>query len=250
VSSGEKRPLPGSRPAAGDIRVGMSGFSYSEWVGDFYPPKTKREHMLAYYSTRFPAVEINMTFRRDAKPETIARWRDATNDHFRMTFKANARITHFRRLVDTADAVTAFLDTLRPLGPRFGAVLFQIRQNQSFDASVLENFCSTLPPGPAYAFEPRHESFESSEVDEILRRHGVARCLNDYVSDLKVHRVTGPIAYFRFHRDTYSPEDIAERASLVRSIAETGIDVYAFFAHEDNPESVRPALALQELLKG
>ena len=73
----------------------MSGFSYPEWVGDFYPPKTKREQMLAYYSTRFPAVEINMTFRRRPLPATIERWRDAVGEDFRFTFKANAGITHY-----------------------------------------------------------------------------------------------------------------------------------------------------------
>jgi uncharacterized protein YecE (DUF72 family) len=152
----------------------MSGFSYPEWIGDFYPPKTRREAMLAYYSTRFPAVEINMTFRRDVQQPTIERWRDAVGEDFRFTFKANARITHFRRLVDVGDVVAAFLDTLKPMGTRLGAVLFQTHPNLKFDASVLESFCASLPSGPAYAFEPRHESFQASEVDNVLRRHGVS----------------------------------------------------------------------------
>src|SRR5438270_13307051 len=104
----------------------MSGFSYPEWVGDFYPPKTKREQMLAHYSTRFPAVEINMTFRRRPLPATIERWRDAVGEDFRFTFKANAGITHYRRLIDAGDAVSAFLETLQPMGVRLGAVLFQL----------------------------------------------------------------------------------------------------------------------------
>jgi uncharacterized protein YecE (DUF72 family) len=234
---------------AGVLRVGMSGFSYPEWIGDFYPPKTRREAMLAYYSTRFPAVEINMTFRRDVQQPTIERWRDAVGEDFRFTFKANARITHFRRLVDVGDVVAAFLDTLKPMGTRLGAVLFQTHPNLKFDASVLESFCASLPSGPAYAFEPRHESFQASEVDNVLRRHGVARCLNDDLFDPKAYRVTGPIAYFRFHRDTYSPRDIAERASIVGAIADEGTDVYVFYAHEDNPDSVKPALQTQKLLR-
>jgi hypothetical protein len=35
---------------------------------------------------------------------------------------------------------------------------------------------------------------------------------------------------------------------LVRNLAEEDVDVYAFFQHEDNPDSVRPALGLKELL--
>lgn len=243
--------MPGrfSSPLAGVIRVGMSGFSFPEWVGEFYPPKTRREGMLAHYATRFPAVEINMTFRRDPVPGTIERWRDAVPEDFRFVFKAHQRITHFRRLVDAAEAVDRFFDlVVRPAGTRVGAVLFQIRANQQFDANVLDAFCASLPPGYAYAFEPRHESFQCREVDDVLRRHGVARCANDEVHDVTDYRVTGPIAYFRFHRDTYSPQEIAERASILRAIADDGTDVFAFYAHEDNPDSVKPALQTLDLL--
>jgi uncharacterized protein YecE (DUF72 family) len=224
----------------------MSGFSYPEWVGDFYPPTTKREQMLAHYSTRFPAVEINMTFRRRAAPATIERWRDAVGEDFRFTFKANAGITHYRRLVDAGDAVAAFLETLQPMGARLGAVLFQLRENMRYDASVLEPFCASLPTGPSYALEPRHESYRTAEVDDLLQRYGVALCLNDDVFDSLDYRVTAPFAYFRLHRVTYSPEEIEERASLVRGL---GVDSYVFFAHEDNPESVHPALRFQELVR-
>jgi len=225
----------------------MSGFSYPEWVGDFYPPKTKQKDMLAYYSTRFPAVEINMTFRRRIDAKTVERWRDAVGEDFRFTFKANAGITHFRRLVDAGDAVAAFLETLQPMGTRMGAVLFQTRENMKFDAGVLEAFCASLPGGWGYAFEPRHESFNDAVVDDLLQRYGVARCLNDDVFDSLEYRVTAPFAYFRFHRVTYSRGEIEARASLVRGL---GVDAYVFFAHEDNPESVRPALRFQELVTG
>jgi uncharacterized protein YecE (DUF72 family) len=224
----------------------MSGFSYPEWVGDFYPPKTKQKDMLAYYSTRFPTVEINMTFRRRIDAKTVERWRDAVGEDFRFTFKANAGITHFRRLVDTGEAVAAFLGTLKPMGTRTGAVLFQTRENMKFDADVLESFCASLPSGWGYAFEPRHESFNDAKVDDLLERHGVARCLNDDVFDSLDYRVTASFAYFRFHRVTYSPEEIEKRASLVQGL---GVDAYVFFAHEDNPESVRPALRFQELVR-
>jgi uncharacterized protein YecE (DUF72 family) len=136
------------------------------------------------------------------------------------------------------------------LGDRLGPILFQVPPTLAFDAAVLDTFCAGLPPGGSYAFEPRHESFATSETDEVLRRHGVARCLNDDLFDLQTYRVTGPIAYFRFHRDGYDADDIAQRASLVLSIAEQDVDVYVFFSHEDNPDSVRPALVLQETVAG
>jgi uncharacterized protein YecE (DUF72 family) len=228
----------------------MSGFSYPEWIGDFYPPKTKREQMLAHYATRFDAVEINMTFRRDPAPTTIERWRDAVGPDFRFTFKAHMRITHWLRLVNADSAVAEFLKMLEPMDKRLGAVLFQVAAKLKFDPGVFVSFCASLPPGgPAYAFEPRDDSYAGAEVDDILKRHGIARCLNDDVFDPDTYRATAPTAYFRFHRDTYSREDIEKRAELVKSLAADGTDVYVFFAHEDNPESVRPALAFRELVK-
>jgi uncharacterized protein YecE (DUF72 family) len=226
----------------------MSGFSYREWVGDFYPEKTKPQDMLAYYATRFGAVEINMTFRRQPPEATLPKWRAAVGPEFRFTLKAHQRITHWKKLVDASEDVSFFVERARALNERLGPVLFQVPPSLAFDRGVLESFCAGLPPGGQYAFEPRHESFVSDEVNDVLRRHGVARCLNDDLFDPHTYRVTAPIAYFRFHRDSYEPGDITERASLVRSIADEGTDVYAFFQHEDNPESVRPALRLQELV--
>lgn len=247
---------------SGVLRVGMSGFSYPEWVGDFYPAGTKREGMLSYYATRFDAVEINMTFRRQAAETTIERWHDATGDDFRFTMKAHQRITHWKRLVDASEDVGYFVERARGLGARLGPVLFQTPPKLTFDADVLDAFCAGLPPGYLYAFEPRHPSFEgpgtgsgkgsspsrSTGADEVLHRHGVARCCNDDIHDIGSYRVTGPVAYFRFHREAYTPDELAVRAELVKRIAADGTDVYAFFAHEDNPESVRPALALRKLV--
>lgn len=230
----------------GVVRVGMSGFSYPEWVGDFYPPGTKREAMLAHYATRFGAVEINMTFRRQAAPTTIDRWREAVGEDFRFTVKAHQRITHWKRLVDASEDVGYFCEHVRALGAKLGPILFQTPPTLAFEPDVLDAFCASLPPGYTYAFEPRHDSF--GDADEVFRRHGVARCCNDDLHDVAAYRVSGPVAYFRFHRDSYSSEDLAQRAEIVKTIAAEGTDVYAYFAHEDNPESVRPALKLQELV--
>jgi hypothetical protein len=41
-----------------------SGYSYKEWKCNFYPEDLPAKEMLAYYSRRLPAVEINNTFYR------------------------------------------------------------------------------------------------------------------------------------------------------------------------------------------
>src|SRR5437588_773895 len=54
-----------------DVWIGTSGFSYPDWVGDFYPAGTRPAGMLPYYAHQFPLVELNYTRHRPwATPET------------------------------------------------------------------------------------------------------------------------------------------------------------------------------------
>ncbi|MEX2393672.1 MAG: DUF72 domain-containing protein [Actinomycetota bacterium] len=230
------------------IRVGMSGFSYPEWIGEVYPPGTKRDGMLAAYSRIFPCVEINMSFRRTPVETTIDKWREAVPDDFRFTMKANQRITHWKRLVDVGEDVEIFMKAASGLREKLGPVLFQVPPSLPFDAGVMEAFGSVLVPGFVYAFEYRDATFNSDDAEAMFRKHGIARCLNDDYFDPTIYSVTGPFAYYRFHRANYTPDELAERAALLKDIDASGVDVYAFFQHEDDPESVRPALRFLDLI--
>jgi uncharacterized protein YecE (DUF72 family) len=232
------------------IYVGMSGFSYPEWIPDFYPKGTKRQRLLEAYAERFDAVELNMTFRRDVPESTVTKWRREVPDHFRFAAKAHQRITHFRRLVGAKENVEQFVASMRPLGSTLGVILFQTRSNLKFDPDVLDTFCSELPSGPAYAFEPRHDSFATDECNDILRKHDVALCLNDEIFDPSTYALTAPLAYFRFHgEERYDAGELERRASIVRELPKD-VDVYAVFAHEDDPRCIRPALEFRELVTG
>jgi uncharacterized protein YecE (DUF72 family) len=230
------------------IHVGMSGFSYPEWIGEVYPPGTKRADMLSSYAQIFPVVEINMSFRRVPTESTIERWRDAVGESFIFTMKANQRITHWKRLVDVTDDVAGFVRVCQGLGAKLGPILFQVPPSLVFDTGVLDAFGTSLVPGCAYALEPRDESFFGPEASDMLRRHGIALCLNDDFFEPARYTQTGPFAYFRFHRDVYGPGDLEARAEIVQHYAAGGADVYAIFQHEDNPESVKPALRFLELV--
>lgn len=233
----------------GTIKVGMSGFSYPEWIGEIYPEGTKRKDMLAAYATIFPAVEINMTFRRRPEAKTMEKWREAVPDGFTFAMKANQFITHYRRLVDAGEDVREFVTTVQNLRDRLGPILFQLHPTTKFGTTLVDDFAGDLVPGLSYAIEPRHESWMTQQAQETLRRHGVALCLNDDNFDLDKHSVTATFAYFRFHREApYAAEELQQRADMVRRLREAAVDVYAFFSHEDNPESVKPALRFVQLV--
>src|SRR5688500_14567022 len=107
-------------------QVGTSGFSYPEWKGTFYPKGTKAGDMLALYAARLSTVQINNTVYRLPRPELLEGWRARTPDGFTFAVKATRRITHFKKLRDTAQLLEFLFANLVVLGPRLGPILFQL----------------------------------------------------------------------------------------------------------------------------
>src|SRR5579864_2792180 len=108
------------------IWVGTSGYNYPEWKGSFYPAKLAPAKMLAFYSERFSTVEINYTFYRMPNEKIVTGWSEETPQPFKLTLKAPKRITHDARLRDCSDPLNRFLQVAATLGPKLGAVLFQL----------------------------------------------------------------------------------------------------------------------------
>ena len=117
-------------------RVGTSGYNYPEWKGHFYPATLSAAKMLPYYAERFSTVEINYTFYRMPTEKLLAGWSAATPAGFTFTLKAPKRITHEARLKNCGDALRQFLEVAGTLGPKLGALLFQLPPNFKKDMSV------------------------------------------------------------------------------------------------------------------
>ena len=80
-----------------DVWVGTSGYSYSDWVGGFYPAGTKATQMLAYYSRQFPLVELNFTFYRPPTPDMLDKFAARTPPGFQFLVKLPRTISHENR---------------------------------------------------------------------------------------------------------------------------------------------------------
>jgi uncharacterized protein YecE (DUF72 family) len=218
---------------AGTLFIGTSGFAYAEWKGPFYPTTLKQKDMLPYYASKFPTVEINYTFRQQPAEKTLVAWRDATPDGFQMTLKAHQRITHWLRLANADEAVAAFLDKAKILGPRLGPILFQCPPNLAYDRALIENFVGYLPPIYRYAFEFRHPSW--SEAKDLLASQGAAWCTAETdeqpVGDGPLS--ADPFTYLRLRKLEYSDEDLAAWAVRIGEALALERDVFCYFKHED-----------------
>ncbi|MFN2577981.1 MAG: DUF72 domain-containing protein [Pyrinomonadaceae bacterium] len=227
-----------------NLHVGTSGYSYKEWKGNFYPEDLPAKEMLAYYSRRLPAVEINNTFYRLPQASMIENWKAQVPENFRFSIKATQRITHVKRLNNCADETKYLLETAALLEQRLGVVLFQLPPNAKKDANRLKAFLELLPDKTRAAFEFRHESWLDEEIRACLRARDCALVVSDTDEKPLTEIIsTASWGYLRLRRMNYEETDLIEW--MKRTKSEKWSDAFIFFKHED--EGVGPKLAAQFL---
>jgi hypothetical protein len=82
----------------------------------------------------------------------------------------------------------------------------------------------SLDPGLRIAFDFRHESWAGVELPENAVQ------IND-------HEAAAPFRYLRFRDPPYSEADISRIAGEMRPLLDDGIEVFAYFRHEDEPSA-------------
>ena len=215
------------------ILVGTSGYNYPEWKGSFYPPTLPAVKMLPYYAERFSTVEINYTFYRSPTESIVQGWDRATPPAFRLTLKAPRRITHDARLRDCGDRVRQFLETAATLGPKLGALLFQLPPNLKKDVPLFDEFLATFPPRVCAAFEFRHTSWLDEEIYARLRARNLALCVADSEKLSTPVEITADYAYFRLRDEGYGEADIERWADIIAERTSGCRDVFVYFKHEE-----------------
>ncbi len=212
------------------LYTGASGFSYPTWKPGFYPADAKARDFLRHYASRLNSVELNATFYRLPAEEQLERWAEQTPPEFRFAVKMSRHITHFGRL----DAIPTFCERVTALGDRLGPVLVQLPPNRPRDDGLLRLLLDSLDPGLRYAFEFRHGSWRG--VD--LGQHALVGSLEG----------AGPFRYLRLREPPYDEAALAEWAGRLRQLLNQGVEVFAYFKHEDDPSAPGYAERLAELV--
>jgi uncharacterized protein YecE (DUF72 family) len=225
------------------LLAGASGYSFKEWKGAFYPEKMKPEEMLAYYAARLPTVEINNTFYRMPKTTVLENWAGTVPESFRFAIKASRRITHMSRIKaeSSAEPVGFLYKNLAALGPKLGAVLFQLPPNLKKDLPRLTEFLSLLPDKHRAAFEFRNDTWFADDVYDALKSAGAALCLSEREDNSPPPLVeTAPWGYVRLRLETYSDHDLQQWAE--RLAARAWRETYVYFMHEPTAPAYAQAL--------
>ncbi len=231
-----------------ELHIGTSGWSYATWKPSFFSEKLPSKRFLEFYATRLNAVELNATFRRMPTPSAIAGWVGATPADFRFAAKAHQSITHFKRLKDAEDSMRFFLETLEPMrqSGKLGPVLVQTPPNLKADLDLLRTFAQCLPQAYRFAFEFRHESWFCDAVYEILKSRNAALCWAESEKIVVPKVATADFLYYRFREPEYSTPDLEKVAEELKAERRQR-EVFAFFKHEERPESALNAVTVARL---
>jgi uncharacterized protein YecE (DUF72 family) len=233
--------------------IGTSGWQYRDWRGPLYPAGVPQRRWLECYARQFLTVENNNSFYRLPPRETFANWRQRTPDDFVMTVKASRYLTHVRLLRDPAEPVARLLGAASGLGPRLGPVLLQLpptlRADPGLLAACLAEFRAAadalgLRP-PRVAVEPRHPTWWTGEVRQLLAAHDAALCWAD-----RRGRPVTPLwrtatwGYLRFHEGTarpwprYGRQALRSWAARLAAAWPDGADVYVYFNNDPGGAAV------------
>jgi len=186
------------------IHIGAQGWSYADWVGSFYPPGAKQETWLPFYAEIFDTVELDTTFYHPPRPAVVRSWDRNTPAAFRFAAKVPQTITHAARLASMGEQMTAFVDSLAPLGEKLGPLLVQLPAEFERDAGtvgVLDRFLAAAPRDVRLAMEFRHASWHGPATYELLRRQGAALAWTEWRDLAHVTEVTADFLYVRWLGD-------------------------------------------------
>jgi uncharacterized protein YecE (DUF72 family) len=243
-------------PEARRVFLGAAGWAIPRVHAHHFPAEGTG---LERYATRVAAVEINSTFYRTHKPQTLERWASSVPDSFRFAVKVPRAITHERRLVDASEPLVEFLASLAVLGPKLGPLLVQLPPSLAYGAAMARSFFETFREGYGgdVVCEPRHPSWFTAEADALFEAVRVPRVAADPAPCAGAERPGGwpGLAYWRLHgspakyRSAYSDQALVRLATEIRTVVEGGASAWCIFDNTVTGAATGDALKLAGLLE-
>jgi uncharacterized protein YecE (DUF72 family) len=268
------------------VRVGISGYDYPRWKGQFYPPDLPRSRWLAYAAERFDAIELNGTFYSLKTPAVFRKWANAVPGDFVLAVKGSRFITHNLKLRHADQALANFLASgVLALGRKTGPFLWQLPATYRFDADRIDGFLGLLPEDSLaaadlarnhdgrvrgeplaeasevvrfrHALEVRHPSYFHPEFYEILRSRRCAFVIADSAGTFpSAEEVTADFVYVRLHGSEslyasgYRDEELAGWAERIGRWMDGGVrETFVFFDNDANGHAPFDAMRLAARLR-
>ena len=230
------------------FRIGTSGYSFADWVGNFYPAGTKNNEMFSHYLQHFATVELNFSYYRIPTARTMEAIAAKSPPGFDFWVKANQETTHRQN----RSVAGEFLEALAPMrqADKLAGVLLQFPQSFHRTTANRQYLAATVGDlaDVPLAVEFRHRSWDCPQTLDGLRQRDVTLAVPDAPAIRDLYRpaaaLTGRTGYLRLHsRDAskwyagaaerydynYSQEELTDFARQWLELAADADKVYAFF---------------------
>jgi uncharacterized protein YecE (DUF72 family) len=238
------------------VLIGTSGLQYEDWRHRFHLGVPQR-YWFEHTTTWFRTVELNVSFYRLPRREVFAGWRDRSPGDALIAVKASRYLTHVRRLRDPAEPVARLMSRASALGSKLGPVLIQLPPDLAADPPALAATIECFPAGTRLAVEPRHESWWSHEVRDLLADRGAALVWAD-----RAGSPYGPLwrtagwGYVRMHYGdaqvppNYHRHTLGTWAARIATTYGDDEDVFVYFNNDGRCAAVDNAVTFAEEVRG
>jgi uncharacterized protein YecE (DUF72 family) len=191
---------------AGNIFVGIGGWTFEPWRGVFYPDKLPHAKELGYAASQLTSIEVNGTYYGSQKPETFRKWASEVPDGFVFSLKASRFTTNRKVLAEAGDSIKRFYDQgITELGDRLGPVLWQFAPTKKFDEADFGKFLELLPRERdgytlRHVVEVRHDSFCTPAFIALLRQFAIPVVFSEHATYPAIADVVGDFVYARLQK--------------------------------------------------
>lgn len=232
------------------LYFGTSGFSYNDWVGQFYPPGLPRREWLVYYAREFNTCEINSTYYALPGLADLKAMVEKTGDGFLFSIKANQEMTHRRRELSSFKTFCQVLEPVISAG-KLGCILAQFPYSfryNSYNRDYLRLFREQMGELPV-VIEFRNAQWLRKEVFDWLRQLDLGFCCVDepQLPNLlpPLAETTSKVSYLRLHGRnsarwwnheqayerydySYTPQELSEWLPKIRRLDSVSEKTFVF----------------------
>lgn len=258
----------------GNIYVGIGGWTYEPWRGEFYPKGLPHAKELSYAAERLTSIEVNGTFYGTMKPASFRKWASEVPDGFVFSLKGPRFAVNRRVLSEAGDSVKRFLESgVTELGKKLGPLLWQFAPSKKFDEADFGGFLELLPDKfdghtLRHVVEVRNDSFKTPAFIALCRKANVAICYAEHDTYTEIADITGDFVYARLQKGDeklkagYPPKALDTWAKRAETWAQGGApkdlplidkapkkeprDTFIYFIHEAKVRAPAAAMALIE----
>lgn len=232
-----------------EVYVGCAKWNRQDLKG-FYPRGTKDE--LTYYATQFNSIELNGTFYNSPDKQQVETWKAKTPADFKFFPKVPQSISHYGRLLNVDEKMTAFADAIALFEKKLGVSFLQLHDNfkpKDFDrlATFVKKFSKSVP----LAVEVRNaewfaDASTSQKLYSLLEEGNAANVLVDTAGrrDMLHMRLTTPAAFVRYVGANHPTDKnrLDDWIARIKEWRDAGLQSLYFFVHQ-NIEVESPLLS-------